>query len=155
MPDDDRPAARAAYKAAPGPARATETAAPSRNFTLTVEDRIRALAGGVPACIRRKRRIEDLEARIVAMIAELEEDIWATTTDAGQVEEQLRARAPAELIEQLNDLVNRHNRWYPYEANLALHPRTGEILEGGAPWKALPRPSFDTLRAKAAARVFD
>jgi hypothetical protein len=38
-----------------------ETVAPPRNFTLSLEARLRAYAQGAPSYIRRRRRIEDLE----------------------------------------------------------------------------------------------
>ena len=44
---------------------AIDTATPPRNFTLSVEERLRAYAQGVPGYIRRRRRIEDLEARLI------------------------------------------------------------------------------------------
>jgi hypothetical protein len=46
-----------------------DTVAPPRNFTLSIEDRLRAYAQGVPSYIRRRRRIEDLEAKLIAKIA--------------------------------------------------------------------------------------
>jgi hypothetical protein len=40
------------------------TAAPPRNFTITIEQRMVALVAGVPAYIARKRRIEDIEEKL-------------------------------------------------------------------------------------------
>ena len=49
-----------------------ETVSPPRNFTLSVEERLRAYAQGAPGYIRRRRRIEDLEARLIATLAAAE-----------------------------------------------------------------------------------
>ena len=46
-----------------------DTVAPPRNFTLSLEDRLRAYAQGAPGYIRRRRRIEDLEERLIGKIA--------------------------------------------------------------------------------------
>jgi hypothetical protein len=127
------------------PKSAVETASPVRNFTLDVESRVRAIAGGLPAYVRRKRRIEDLEEAIVVRLA----DLLRKTGDEAQTLE----RAPRHLLVQLVDLVERHNRWYPSEANLPLHPRTGAMLERGEPWKPLALPTMESLLARARARV--
>jgi hypothetical protein len=96
-----------------------DTAAPNRNFTLTVEERLRAYAQGPPAWSRRRRRIEDLEDEL-------------SRRAAVAPEEELAAG-----LATLNDLIARHNRYYPVEANLPLDPRTGALLDGGAPWRPL------------------
>jgi hypothetical protein len=106
-----------------------ETAAPARNFTVPVEQRLRAATGGLPAYIRRKRAIEDLREAILRGLAE----DCASATSRGE-------------IERLRELVTRHNRWYPIEANLPMHPRTGELLERtGEPWRPMDLPTLEEL----------
>lgn len=116
-----------------------DTVAPPRNFTLSIEDRLRAYAQGVPGYIRRRRRIEDLEARLVEKLATSE--------------------SPAELIAAaefvadvalLNDLIAKHNRYYPIEANLAIDVKTRRLFERGAPWRPLPAVTIADLAARAA-----
>src|SRR4051812_34969913 len=103
-----------------------DTAAPPRNFTLSVEDRLRAYAQGVPGHIRRRRRIEDLEARLVAKLA------------AAEVPAEMAASAEiADDLVVLNDLIARHNRWYPIEANLPIEVRTRRLIDRGVPWRPL------------------
>jgi hypothetical protein len=110
-----------------------ETAAPDRNFTLATEDRVRAVVAGPPAFVRRLRIIEDLEAAIVRLLA------------SGQHEQQAKW-----LLDRLNDLVWRHNRYYPIEAKLAIDPRTGELLDrDGKHWKPRPALSLEELRRRA------
>jgi hypothetical protein len=119
-----------------------DTAAPPRNFTLSSGDRVRAYTQGVPGHIRRRRRIEDLEARLVGALA--------------------AADAPAEAVSSpevtaglvlLNDLIARHNRYYPIEANLPIDVRTRRLYDGGAPWRPLPPVSLAELLARAAAEA--
>jgi hypothetical protein len=113
---------------------ARETAAPDRNFTLATEERVRAVVAGPPAFVRRLRIIEDLEAAIARLLA------------LGEHERQARW-----LLERLNDLVSRHNRYYPVEANLAMDPRTGELVDrDGKHWKPMPARALDDLRRRPA-----
>jgi hypothetical protein len=117
------------------------TAVLPRNFTLTSGDRIRALVAGPPYYMRRRRSIEDLEARILVELAELE-SLPAT-------EGELAATRVKKRIVALEQLVVDHNRYYPIEANLPMDPKTSEVIErGGAPWRPLPRPTFESLRAR-------
>jgi len=135
-------------KSTPPPA---ETLTPQVNFTLTTEDRVRAVASGPPAYIRRLRAIEDLEEGIVRVLVETCEEAIAQSLDP---EGHARSAAPLRALERLNDLVARHNRWYPIEANLPLQPRTGELIDRtGQPWRPQPARTLDELLARAMARV--
>jgi hypothetical protein len=115
-----------------------DTVAPPRNFTLSLEDRLRAYAQGAPGYIRRRRRIEDLEERLVRRLA----------AAAAPAELAASAELVAELA-LLNDLIGRHNRYYPIEANLPIDVRTGKLLERGVPWRPLPAVTVDDLLARA------
>ena len=117
-----------------------DTVAPPRNFTLSLEDRLRAYAQGAPGYIRRRRRIEDLEARLIRRLA----------AAAAPAELAARAETVAELA-LLNDLIDRHNRYYPIEANLPIDVRTGKLLDRGVPWRPLPAVTVGELLARAAA----
>ncbi len=120
--------------------RPIETVVPARNFTLTVDDRVRAYTQGVPGYIRRRRRIEDLEARLVAALRLAEDPVQAVGSTA----------IAAELA-TLNDLIARHNRYYPIEANLPIEVRTGRLLDRGVPFRPLAPVSAGDLLARAAA----
>ncbi|HVV52982.1 MAG TPA: hypothetical protein VHO06_25200 [Polyangia bacterium] len=111
-----------------------EAGAPLGNFKLSVDARLRAYAQGVPAYLRRRRRIEDLTAR-------LRERLVAAPDEAAGA-----AEVAAELA-LLNDLIARHNRFYPIEADLAVDVRTGRLLERGLPWRPLPPIALAELAA--------
>jgi hypothetical protein len=118
-----------------------DTVAPPRNFTLSVEERLRAYAQGAPGYIRRRRRIEDLEARLIQTLAAAQAPAAAAASE--------EARADLAL---LNDLIARHNRYYPIEANLPIDVRTGRLLErGGAPWRPLRAVTTAELLARVRA----
>ncbi|WP_394827103.1 hypothetical protein [Pendulispora albinea] len=116
------------------------TAAPQRNFTLPLEDRMRALIAGAPAYMRRKRFIEDIEDAIVRGLTQLERG-------EARRPETLRMRLERDLA-KLNELIDLHNRYYPSEANLPMEPLTGAPVENGAPWTPLPRATMDALHAR-------
>jgi hypothetical protein len=115
---------------------AGDTAAPQRNFTLTLEERLRAFAQGLPAHLRRRRQIEDLEARLAARLA-------VTAADQGPPAPEI-----ATDLAKLNDLIDKHNRYYPIEAKLPLDPRTGALIERGSRWRPLPAVTLEHLRTR-------
>lgn len=124
------------------PRKIEELLGPARMFRLSLGERLRALVVGVPAYIRRKRLIEDL---LEAKLQELR-DLRAQ----GATDEQLHARAQAFDLRRINELVDRHNRYYPIEANLPLDPRHGEMLERGQRWMPLDHVTPDTLLERLA-----
>jgi hypothetical protein len=131
----------------------TSTAAPDRNFDLSVEERVRAAVSGPPAFIRRLRTIEDLEVAIVRAIAREAERARREGADAA---ERMRERFPESMHRRLVDRIGDHNRYYPIEANLPIDLRTGGLLErDGTPWRARPCPSREELLARATATTPD
>ena len=129
--------------------RRTQTAVPSRNFSLATEDRVRALVAGPPAFMRRLRAIEDLEETIVRTLAAR----LAKFATEKLAEEAARAQVQP-LFERLNELVARHNRFYPIEADLPLDPRTGDVVDRrGGPFRRMSERSLDELVARARSRL--
>jgi hypothetical protein len=126
-------------KAQPAAApRPLDTASPPRNFTLSVEDRLRAYAQGPPGYMLRRRRIEDLEERLLQKLSAAEVPVEVASS----------AEVAADLA-LLNDLIDRHNRYYPIEAQLPIDVRTRRLVERGAPW----RPLLPVTAADLLARV--
>jgi hypothetical protein len=115
---------------------AIDTAAPQRNFSLSVEQRIAALVSGPPAYAVRLRKIEDLEAELIAALRDA----------AGS---QSIPISVARSLEELNRLIADHNRYYPIECNLPMDAATGRLLEMGEPWKPRPPATIDRLQARA------
>lgn len=119
---------------------AFNSADPVRNFTLNVDERIRALTIGVPAWAARKRWIEDEEARLVKELVELHDRLLkkaraeARASDPDAVIVAVRAAAAALDLGKLNKRVAEHNRYYPVEANLPMN-RHGRYLVYGKVWE--------------------
>lgn len=130
---------------------ALNSADPVRNFSLTVDERIRALTIGVPAWAARKRRIEDEEAHHVGELLELHDRLDAQRCATAELDAALFAAARAIDLAPLNDRVRAHNRYYPVEANLPMDRKTGAYLVYGRPW--LPEEPYSAERLVALART--
>lgn len=113
---------------------ALTSADPVRNFTLSVEERIRALTIGAPAWATRKRRIEDEIVRLVGELVALHHELTAEGRRASEVELAVTTAATALDLRKLNELVAKHNRYYPVEANLPM-TASGDYLVYGKPWQ--------------------
>ena len=100
-----------------------------------LEARLRA-AAGIPAYMRRLRRIEDLEQAI----REALHDFVSPFRDnqASLPDQDIAAFAETLPLQELNHLIEHHNQYYPIEANLPVDVRTGVFLLVGKPWH--PRP---------------
>jgi hypothetical protein len=100
---------------------------------IALQDRVRALAiGGAPAWSRRLKRIHDL----TTLAEELLREEWAALAQACRgnadhfVAEWTR-RAEHVPFTELNDLIDRHNRYFPAEANLAMDVHTLDYVDFG------------------------
>lgn len=145
---DDDFEARAARKNAPT---GFNSADPPRNFTLSVNDRIRAIAVGAPAYARRKKSIEDREDRYVAVLVDLHDTLVASRESF--VTSAMLDRAATFDLKRLNALIATHNRYYAIEANLPIDPRTGGYLVYGRPWLPTEPWTAERLVAQALAVV--
>jgi hypothetical protein len=137
-------------KSGAAPPSALDTLSPARNFTIHLEDRVRAM-GGPPAYMRRKRDIEDLEARLVASLKAHDAKRQAALAARAMDELARLGDAPRGFVRSLadlNDLIDRHNRYYPIEANLPIDPKTGRLLDGGHPFAPHPPLTLADLRAR-------
>jgi hypothetical protein len=129
------------------------SADPPRNFSLPAEDRIRAIAIGVPAWSARKRRIEDTEAGLVDALVALFDANLAAGAATDDARARMRSRAASIDLAKLRALVAAHNRWFPIEANLPIDPASSRYLVHGRPWTPEPEPAHDRLVARAEAAI--
>jgi hypothetical protein len=109
----------------------------ARNFSQTLAEQVRA-QGGAPAHLRRKRQIEDwLDAAHQALSAHDD------PSDLG-----LRALVRRMDLLRVNELIEKHNRYYPIEANLPMDVRSGVLLERGQPWRPMTPITAEWLIAR-------
>jgi deoxyribodipyrimidine photolyase-like uncharacterized protein len=110
-----------------------------RNFSLAA-DRYALSLAGPPAHSRRLREIEDEiaahEERLAEAWVELAE---RRRGDAGAFAREWRACAGRWRFDAVNELIERHNLFYPAEARLPMDPRTRDfVLVGGRPYRIQP-----------------
>jgi len=106
-------------------------------FKISLEARLRA-AAGIPAYMRRKRRIEDLqEAARNALMQVYEQTLADTDGNVQAARAAMMHHARSIDLRLLNDLIERHNRYYPVEANLPTDVQTGRMMVAGKPWEPL------------------
>ena len=127
------------------------SADPPRNFSLSVNDRIRALTIGPPAYATRKKSIEDLVERYLTVLVALHDTrVAKLATDEEAMTRALLAKAATFDLARLNELIENHNLYYPIEASLPTDVRTGEYMVYGRPW--LPDERWTTTRFVEEAR---
>jgi hypothetical protein len=96
-----------------------------RTGTTTLESYMQAAGGGLSYMVR-LRRIEDELTTHARHLDRVRETL--TVAYAGEPERLRRAwhRVAEEWdFKAVNDLIERHNRWYPTEASLPMDPSTG------------------------------
>lgn len=118
-------------------------------FRVTLEERARA-AAGLPAHLRRKRRIEDLEAALVGAVAEvLDEAEYSFGAGTAEAEQEFDKRVREIDLRLINDLIRRHNEYFPIEANLPIDLTTGSLMFSGEKWRPLEAVTHEGLVVRA------
>ncbi|MBA2742348.1 MAG: hypothetical protein H0U46_10095, partial [Actinobacteria bacterium] len=88
-------------------------------------------------------RLRDIERQPEAHATALAEP-WRTlaaehSQDAAAFGRAWRAEAESLGFDEVNDLIDRHNRWYPVESRLPMDPRTGDYaLVNGRDYRLEP-----------------
>jgi hypothetical protein len=88
----------------------------------------------------RLREIHELtaahERRLGEEWARVASECWG---DAALFERRWREAAERWNFVEVNDLIERHNRWFPLESRLPMDPRTGDfVLLDGRPYRRRP-----------------
>lgn len=97
-----------------------------RNFRPRADSYLAAARGPLHYMLR----LHDIERRTEAHEEQLR-DAWRSLAaecghDAAGFARRWRATAREVDFREVNDLIERHNRWYPAESRLAMDPRTGD-----------------------------
>ena len=108
------------------PLRGQRIALRLRNFSPLADAYLAATRGPMPYMLRLRaieQRTAEHEERLL--------DAWHALAE--EVDGDRAAFAPAWMdlaadwsFGEVNDLIRRHNRWYPIEARLAMDPKTGD-----------------------------
>jgi hypothetical protein len=110
-----------------------------RNFRPSAESYLAATGGPLPYMLR----LHEIELQVAAHEVSLEA-AWRETADACDGDEGAFARrwhalAARWSFDETNDLIERHNRWYPTESRLPMDPTTGDFaLVNGRDYRLSP-----------------
>ena len=111
----------------------------ARHFRPTAEAYLVATRGPLPYMLR----LREIEQRMEAHETELDAAWHALAVeceaDPARFREDWHARAAREAFDEVNDLIERHNRWYPVESRLPMDPRRGDYaLVNGRDYRLAP-----------------
>lgn len=99
-----------------------------RNFQPSADAYLAASRGPAPYMVR----LHEIETRTAdheaACGAAWRAVALGCAGDEESFEGQWRDRAASFAFDDVNDLVDRHNLWYPVEARLPMDPRTGDFV---------------------------
>lgn len=129
-----------------------------RNFRPSADGYLSALGGPLPYMVR-LRTIEEMTSEHERRLEAAWRALGRTGLDEGAFAHAWTAEVAAWSFDEVNDLVDRHNRFYPAESRLPMDPRTRDYaLVGGRDYRrrrldagwALDRfpPSLELARAE-------
>ena len=108
-----------------------------RNFRLAADGYLAALGGPLPYMLR-LREIESMIAAHEQALASARERLEAEV-EPERFAAAWREVADAWRFDEVNDLIARHNRWYPAESRLPMDPRRGDFaLVNGRDYRLEP-----------------
>jgi hypothetical protein len=109
-----------------------------RNFRPSADSYLSALGGPLPFMVR-LRTITEMTAEHERRLGDAWEELQASGLDAEARADAWRAQVEAWSFDEVNDLIDRHNRFYPIEARLPMDPRTRDYaLVGGKDYRRKP-----------------
>lgn len=98
----------------------------ARHSRPSAETYLLATRGPLPYMLR----LREIEQRTEAHEAELHEEWFALAAENGHdpqaFSDAWRSYAAAVAFDEVNDLIERHNLWYPAESRLPMDPRSGD-----------------------------
>lgn len=108
----------------------------ARNFRPTADSYLAAARGPLAYMLR----LHDIEVKTADHEERLREERRSLALERRGDPERFacewRDAAECWSFDEVNELIERHNRWYPVESNLAMDPSTGEFaLVGGRDYR--------------------
>jgi hypothetical protein len=111
-----------------------------RNFRPSADSYVASLGGPLPY-MQRLREIEELTRAHEDELAEAWHDLAEECGDDGgeRFARRWRSRAARRNFTEVNELIGRHNRFYPIEARLPMDIRRRDyVLVNGEPYSRVP-----------------
>lgn len=94
-----------------------------RNFRPAADGYLAALGGPLPYMVR-LREIDEQTREQEARLRDAWRSLARSTADEVSFADVWRATAETWPAGEVNDLIERHNRWYPAESRLPMDPKT-------------------------------
>jgi len=117
------------------PLRGTALPLRLRNFRPSADAYLASLGGPLPY-MQRLREIERLTAAHESALAEERSRL---ARSGGELTAAWRTLAGAWRFDEVNDLIARHNRWFPVESRLPMDPKQGDYaLVNGRDYRLRP-----------------
>ena len=111
----------------------------ARGFRPSAEAYLLATRGPLPYMLRLReieRQLEDHEEALRTAWRGLAQECDG---DAARFGRGWRTTARGVAFDEVNDLIDRHNRWYPVESRLPMDPRRGDyVLVNGRDYRLTP-----------------
>ncbi len=99
-----------------------------RSFRVEADHYLASLGGPLPY-MQRLKQIDDETEHQTRLLAEAHAEHGSDLAAWRRIVENWN-------FSEVNDLIERHNRWYPVEARLAMDPRTRDYVKiGGRPYR--------------------
>lgn len=98
-----------------------------RSFRPSADAYLAASRGPLPYMVR----LHEIERRLEALERRCEEkwrSLAAAEADSGSFAHGWASWVATLSFSDVNDLIDRHNRWYPIEARLPMDPATGDFV---------------------------
>ena len=111
----------------------------ARHFRPTADAYLVATRGPLPYMLRLREIEQRADAYEIALREEWRELAAECAGDPRRFRRDWEARAHEQSFDEVNDLIDRHNRWYPVESRLPMDPRTGDnALVNGRDYRLAP-----------------
>ncbi len=118
---------------------------PQFNFTISLENKVRSMFGP-PHYASRARKIENTTHKLMEDLAFEYTSMLDKFSENPEVfAQQWKGLISSLELDEINDLIDKHNTYYPMEANLQIDPDSGAPLIGSIPWEPTERFSVEGL----------
>lgn len=109
-----------------------------RNFRPGADSYLASLGGPLPY-MTRLREIDAATAAHVIALGDAWRALAVESQDTAAFSRRWRAAAQRWSFHEVDDLIDRHNRWYPVESRLPMDPKTGNhALVNGRDYRRRP-----------------
>jgi len=95
-----------------------------RNFRPDAGGYLASLSGPLPY-MQRLREIDERTAEHERELRRARQELLRAQEEIEPLEDRWRTLLERWSFDEVNDLIARHNRWYPIEARVAMDPETG------------------------------